>query len=404
MQQSRSVAGLSQNHAPRQHEVRRPPLGGITLQRRNVLVTIDHLGGGTGTHLVSILPHIQAAGWEPRVLCFGEVAAGLKAPVPTKWLRSLGGFHRFPVAQTYHFIQTTRAVRVGSPTIVHAYFFWPIIITRLLRSIGEISLLVENREDMGFSWGPPEYALLRLTRRWAGEIICVSEAVRRVVVEREGVSEKQTRVVHNGISLTAQTSLPDPAFRKSLGLEGGHFVVGMVANLNRPVKGVDYFLEAMPLILAEVPEARFLIVGGGQLEAALRARACNLGLREQVVFSGYQASTTRYYSVMDVSALTSLSEGISITLLESMSHGLPVVATNVGGNPELVLDGITGLLVPPRDPPRFAAAIVSLARRPDLRRAFGTAARRRVEQHFGLPDVASRYTAVYEGLVSSHHA
>ena len=172
----------------------------------------------------------------------------------------------------------------------------------------------------------------------------------------------------------------------------------MMANLNRPVKGGEYFVEAAPLIIEAVPEARFLVVGEGALIPALRERAQRLGVGDRIVFAGYRHDVDACYAAMDLSVLTSLSEGLSIALLESMRHGLSVVATRVGGNPELVLDGECGYLVPARDVEAFASRVIQLLRNPEERQRIGAAARRRVEEHFSLTRTAEQTQSLYESL------
>ena len=149
-----------------------------------------------------------------------------------------------------------------------------------------------------------------------------------------------------------------------------------------------------------MPDARFLLLGRGKEEQALREKARAMGIERFVVFAGYQKDIHRYYAVMDVSVLTSFSEGLSITMLESMRSGIPVVATRVGGNPEVVVEGVTGYLVPPGDVPAFAAQTVKLLLDRDLRKRMGEEGRRHVLRHFLLRDVASRYLEIYEGLLS----
>jgi glycosyltransferase involved in cell wall biosynthesis len=278
-------------------------------------------------------------------------------------------------------------------------FFWPIIYGRLLKAAGAVRALVESREDQGFNWGRHEYALLRLTRRLPDRIICVSEAVRRVMLEREAVEPQRTTVVHNGIDLPTAGASKRSETRRALGFGPDDFVVGMVANLNRAVKGVGYFVSAMPGILGAVPSARFLIVGGGPDEAALRTQAERLGVEDRVRFAGFQSEVASYYDAMDISVLTSLSEGLSITLLESMGRGLPVVVTRVGGNPEVVRDGETGFLVPARDVEAFTARVVALARDPSLRLRLGNAGRATITRSFSRADAAARYARVYEEVL-----
>jgi glycosyltransferase involved in cell wall biosynthesis len=106
-----------------------------------------------------------------------------------------------------------------------------------------------------------------------------------------------------------------------------------------------------------------------------------------------------FYAAMDISVLTSLTEGLSIALLESMSYGLPVVVTRVGGNPEVVLDGETGFLVPPKDTTAFAEKVVVLLQDRELRARMGDAARRRIDEQFRVTDVATHYLRLYEGLL-----
>ena len=134
----------------------------------------------------------------------------------------------------------------------------------------------------------------------------------------------------------------------------------------------------------------------------MRDKATALGIASYVIFAGYCEEVERYYAIMDISVLTSLSEGLSITLLESMSYGLPVVITRVGGNPEVVVDGQTGYLVPARDVPSFVERVVRLLQNPDLRARMGQEGCRRIMQKFQMKDVAKRYLEIYTDLLRMH--
>jgi len=249
---------------------------------------------------------------------------------------------------------------------------------------------------MGFGWRPLEYSLLRATASAPDRIICVSEGVKQQVLSREYTDASRITVLRNGIVLP-----PDAApvsrniARDNLEIPRDAVVIGMVANLNRAVKGVNRFLDAIPRIRDAVPAARFLIVGGGPDEKPLREQARRLGIADIVHFAGFRRDVEACYSAMDISVLTSLSEGLSITLLESMGHGLPVVVTAVGGNPEVVVEGETGFLVPPGDPVAFADRVIRLAHDTSLRRQMGRAGRRRVEKQFRIDDVSNRYLSLY---------
>jgi glycosyltransferase involved in cell wall biosynthesis len=206
-------------------------------------------------------------------------------------------------------------------------------------------------------------------------------------------------VIHNGIDIDSPETVDRVTARRRFGFENGHIVIGMVANLPRAVKGGRRLLDAVGAIVAAVPAVRFLMVGVGTERETLAAELAARGIGEYVVGTGYRRDVEACYAAMDISVLTSLSEGLSITLLESMRHALPTVVTRVGGNPELVVDGVTGFLVPVDDPAAFVDRVVALARDGRLRREMGAAGRRRVREQFALGDVAQRYLAVYEELL-----
>ena len=367
---------------------------------QRLLFLTDDLGGGTGNHLLSVAGRCASAGWEVEVASFEPRTARSEPEVPATRLPPPPGPDVYPLHQLSRFRQVRRLVRDRRPDVVHAYFFWPILYARLLRATGTIPRLVENREDEGFNWGAHEYAWLRLTRALPDAVICVSAAVRRVALEHERLDPERTTVIHNGIEKPDEVSEQTvTALRRELGFPEDAPVVGMVANLNRAVKGVGRFLEAVPEILAEVPSARFVVVGGGEDEDELRRQVREAGLAERVALPGYREDVDAFYALMDVSVLTSFSEGLSITLLESMAHGIPAVATRVGGNPEVVLDGETGCLVPPDGMEEFAERVAALLGDPELRERMGAAARERVRSEFSLRRASADYVNLYEEVL-----
>jgi glycosyltransferase involved in cell wall biosynthesis len=371
-----------------------------------VVILADELGGGTGTILLSVSKRWDPKLWHASILSQREPRARVAPGVPVEVLPAPGAPSFYPVGQLRRLRQIATRVRRERPAIVHSYFFWSIMYGRALKALGLVPRLVENREDQGFNWGRHEYSLLRLTANLPDRIICVSEAVRQTVLEREGHVPSRVTVIHNGIDIDTSLAAPSagprglPSLRRTLGLAEGDLVVGMVANFNRAVKGVGYFFDAMPMVLAEVPAARFLLLGRGDEEVHLRARAEAMGIADRVIFAGFQPEIGPYYDLMDISVLTSLSEGLSMTVLESMKHGVPVVATRVGGNPELVADGGTGYLVPARDVSAFAERVVELLRDPSRRVRMGREGRRVVEERFNIARTAELYTAAYRELLT----
>ena len=366
-----------------------------------IAILTNDLGGGTGNHLLSMLKHWDKSCWQTVIFSSAPVRDRVVPDVPVEYLPPSKIFRFYPVAQVRFLAHLYKIMKERQPDIVHTYFFWSILYGRLLKLAGVIKTLVENREDQGFDWGMHEYLWLRRTNHLPDKVICVSEAVKQVVLDREGVAESRTEVVKNGVDLKEASSGMQEVTRRELGFKEDNLVVGMVANYNRPVKGVTNFLDAIPAIIAAVPSARFLFVGGGDEENALREKTRTLGVEPYVVFAGYKKDIQRYYEIMDISVLTSFSEGLSLTLLESMGYGIPIVATRVGGNPELVVERETGYLVPVKDNRTLVDRIVTLLQDKELRRRMGKEGRLRAERQFRMPDVANRYLEIYKGLLTN---
>lgn len=363
-----------------------------------VLFVTEDLGGGTGAHLVKMLGRWDSAMVRAELLCFGRRYNVPLPEYPVEFVPAGGLWHHFPLAQLRALWRVRRAVRRFVPDVVHTYFFWPVVYGRILKRLGAIEHLVENREDLGFSWGRAEYRLLRATRHVPDRVVCVADAVRRVVEEREGLSPERALTIRNGVETVAPGGSA-AGVRQELGFGSEELIVGMVSNLNRRIKGVEYFIEAAPAIREQVPSARFLILGGGRYREEFERLAEDRGVSAWMRFAGHQQEISRYYDAMDISVLTSLSEGLSITLLESLGHGLPVVATDVGGNREVVVDGVTGFLVPPKDVPSFVERVVRLLRDRELRRAMGRAGRERCVADFDIGRVGARYQDLYRSLL-----
>ena len=344
----------------------------------------------------------MAHGWQAIVVSQRPpLVRALPQGTEVRVIESAGWYDRFPLAQARRLLELRRIVRAVRPDVVHAYFFWSIIYARLLKLVGDISILVENREDLGFSWGRGAYAALRLLRAVPDRVICVAGAVRDVALRREAIAPARTLVIRNGIDAAPRSHADRGTARGAFGFEAEHVVVGMVANLHRAVKGGPRLLDAIGAITAAAPSARFLLAGVGTDQASLETQLRARGIADVVVGAGYRPDVETCYAAMDVSVLTSSTEGLSITLLESMRSGLPTVVTRVGGNAELVMDGVTGFLVPVDDLDAFVDRVVRLVRDAELRRSMGEAGRRRIAEHFGMDGVARGYLEVYEELLQT---
>lgn len=239
--------------------------------------------------------------------------------------------------------------------------------------------------------GPVDYIqrrqlfLLRCVAVLPDRFVCVSRDSMRYLAS-QGVGTRRLLTVHNGIDLDIfPYRTPDPS---------GPVVC--VARLS-PEKDIANLLHAVAAIRPIVPDFRLEIAGDGPLRDELRRLADTLRLTHAVRFLGEVNDVPALLARARLFVLPSRTEGISLTILEAMARGLPVVATRVGGNPEVVVEGETGLLVPPRDPQALAGALARLWSNLETVHAFGAAGRRRVELHFSVRRMIDRYERLYEG-------
>jgi glycosyltransferase involved in cell wall biosynthesis len=239
----------------------------------------------------------------------------------------------------------------------------------------------------------------RLVGRFAGRLVTVSESNRRFLAERVGIPPHRVQVIPNGIPLDDGASAATlSTLRESLGLNHYNQVIGTVGSLY-PVKGHKYLIDAAPSVLGRFPQAVFLIVGQGGLREELEAHAKRLGVAGHLRFLGHREDVRNLLSIYDIFVLPSLSEGMPLALLEAMAGGVPAVATRVGGVPEVLEDGKTGLVVPPGDSRALADSITTLLEHPPLAKELSEAARQMAATRFSLTRMVTAYEGIYSELI-----
>ncbi len=242
--------------------------------------------------------------------------------------------------------------------------------------------------------------------RASDALIAVADAVARVLIEG-GVPPHRVTTVRSGITLRAVPNQEERAgVRDRLGISDADWVMGIVAHI-LPHKGYDDLVQALALIKAKAPNVRCLIVGEAPRKRYLhRLLQCaeRLSVRDRMTLVGKQDEVAPFLHAMDLFVLPSRTEGLPITILEAMAAGRPVVAAAVGGIPEVVRDGETGLLVPERDPRRLADAVLRLLETPGFARAMGEAGRKRIEEAFTLEREARQTSQVYRHLLAERSA
>jgi glycosyltransferase involved in cell wall biosynthesis len=234
--------------------------------------------------------------------------------------------------------------------------------------------------------------------RVPARIFAVSVDLKRHMVA-EGFSHERVQVIHNGIELGIPPSLADrERARYLLGLSAHEFVCGTVGRLD-PVKHLSMLVESHAAVQAVCPQMRLVIVGSGPERDGLEQLARRCGAADSIRFLGIRSDVRELLPAFDVYVNCSLHEGISLTIMEAMAAALPVIATRVGGNPEVVVDGETGLLVPSRSTGSLVSALSALMRDPERRRQMGEAGRWRVAHDFDIRRMVAQYHCEYERVV-----
>ncbi len=233
-------------------------------------------------------------------------------------------------------------------------------------------------------------------RLWCRRLIVVSTLLRDEIADWFGVPRRRVTVIANAANTTRFQPQPgfDPQPLKQALLGGDYRMVVNVARLV-PQKGQQFLLAAAALIATTHADVRFVIVGGGPGGDEVRALATKLGIADRLIITGIRNDIPNILAASDVFVLSSLAEGMPISLLEAMTAGCPAVATNVGGVGQLLEDGVTGLLVPPADPIALAAAIRNCLDDPAAARRRSAAAARLIAQHYSLAGMIRKWEAVY---------
>ena len=247
---------------------------------------------------------------------------------------------------------------------------------------------------------PRRNRLRRLGAPLITRFIAVSHDLRRWLVERLAVPAGKVVTIPNGVDVERFSPDAREDGRRILGVTAESLLVGTVGRLD-PVKDQAGLVDAFARIAPSHRRAFLVVVGDGPCRRALEERVASLGLKDRVRFLGERSDVPRVLPALDLFVLSSVAEGMSNTVLEAMAAGVAVVATNVGGTPEMVDDGSTGTLVPARDPNRLAAALGEYLENGHVRALHGKAGRQRAVDEFSLARMAASHANLYRSLVTA---
>ena len=292
-------------------------------------------------------------------------------------------------------------IRRESPQIVHTHLFKSDFHGRLAARIAGVPVVVSTLHSID-PWAQ-ERSLGRLygwTARFADRVIAVSEDVRRFHAAHTGIPEEKLVTIENGVDIHRFAGLESAgrSVRKELDIDNAALVFGVVGRLTPP-KDHSTFLKAAALILQKAPQARFLLVGEGPLRKDLELQAQEIGLGNALIFTGLRKDIPAVLAAVDVLVFSSLWEGLPVALLEGMAAARPVVATAVGGIPEVVLPDKSAILVPPGDADALAQACLRLSSDSATRHSMGQAGLERVVARYSIDAMIDRTAALYAKLL-----
>jgi glycosyltransferase involved in cell wall biosynthesis len=295
----------------------------------------------------------------------------------------------------------SRILKQLNPDIVHAHDPHAVAMSALALSmstqIAKPPLVAARRVDFHLKGN----SLSRWKYRQVDCFICASDAIRTMLVA-DGVPAARAVTVHEGIDLGRIDAAPPANLHEDLWLPHHAPIVGNVAALV-PHKGQRHFIDAARLVLPHVPDARFVIAGEGELRPALEKQIKDHRLEKHVLLAGFRPDILSLHKAFDIFVLSSVTEGLGTSLLDAMAASKPIVATTVGGIPEVVVDGKTGFLVPPRDHEAMAAAMIRLLKDGNLRTRMGAAGRARAESRFSAERMVQHTVRVYQRVAMHAH-
>jgi glycosyltransferase involved in cell wall biosynthesis len=370
------------------------PGGQLTPPLTVMHVVLSLSPGGTERLVIELCTRLWPA-VQPVVCCLdgpGDWSRELtEQGIPVHALERTPGFHP---SLGWHIARLAR--RYGA-SVLHCHHYSPfvygVLASRLMRDVGVV--LTEHGRLSNDEPSPKRRLANVILGRGPGRLFAVSADLKRHMVA-EGFPERRVGVIHNGIELGVRPSVADrERARRNLGWSAHEFVCGTVGRLD-PVKHLSMLIDAHAALRASCPNLRLAIVGGGPERSALEELAHRHDIGNFVTFLGHRDDVRQLLPAFDAYVNCSLHEGISLTILEAMAATLPVIATRVGGNPEIVVEGETGMLISSRATDALVSALAGLMRDRERCRQMGEAGRQRIEHYFDIRRMVGDYRREYE--------
>jgi len=340
--------------------------------------------GGAEEHMLTLLRGLDRAVFRMHLVCPSELAEKLRSDLPSD-------VELLPICLRKPF-QIRAALRLGMilrkrrVDVLHSHLFCSSLFASPVGWLCRIPVILETphlSERWRHGWFKSRFGVDRFVGHFVDRYIAVSDANAHYLAEEKCLPSDKIVVIRNGCDLARfdPDHRPPAGLKAALGFHEEDPVLVMSARLE-PQKGHRILLQAMQSVRRAFPLVRLVCLGEGCLRNELESQVRDLGLEDSVRFLGYQSNVTDWLALACLSVLPSFWEGLPLSAIESLAAGCPMVATAVDGTPEAVVNGKTGLTVPPGDPESLASAICCMLREPELRRTMGAAGRKWVMEHF----------------------
>lgn len=359
------------------------------------------VGGGAEELRLTILRYIDKEKYDIRLCCLAEKGGigeeiedlGFKVDVLGTSQRLFNVLSFFPILNY---------LKRNNFDVVQTCLSVPNLYGRLAAIMAGVPYIISEEHCYYERYNPYLGYLFKffdeMLSRHTYKIITCSDAVKQRIAKEEKIDEDKFLTIHNAIDIEKFTiNCSKKEARLTLGLDPGVPVIGFVSSLAQR-KGHIYLLQAMRLIISAYPETKLLIAGQGPLRKELESFVEREDLHNSVCFLGLRRDVPLILKAMDIFVSPAIKEAFGINLIEAMYSGLPCVATNVGGIPEVVKDGLTGRLVPAKDPQALYQAVKELIDKPDLAEKYGAAGKRRVMEHFTADKYVKKLETLYDGI------
>jgi glycosyltransferase involved in cell wall biosynthesis len=243
------------------------------------------------------------------------------------------------------------------------------------------------------------------SERFVDRFLVVSDMLKNMMINGHGIRPENVVRIYNGIELDHYSPINKDSQRNKIidesGLDQNTILIGAIGRLVWQ-KGFEYLIESIPLTVKDLPNLRILLIGDGPLRERLGALAERLDVTSNVIFAGFRSDIKEILSSIDILVIPSLLEGFPVITLEGMAMAKPIIATNIDGIKEQIIDGKSGILIPPRDPNAIANAIIKLTNNKNLAENIGLAARKRVEEEFTVGKMVAETEKVYSSVLGLH--